>query len=249
LADEVSVLVIEAGPILDGGQAEEQLLVPGFVAGGVLNSNTQLFWNYTTLPQEGLDNRPQNVPAGRVVGGGTAINGMFFDRGSKLDYNEWAEYTGDPGWGWDSLLKSFKKSETFHPPQAKHREELGIEYDPSAHGTTGPVHSSYADWIYPQEKIVLEANRALGVPIPKDHTNGNAIGAFWSPSSIDPRNMTRSYAKSAHHDRARNRPNYHLITNHQVLKIRFSGTTAVGVEVYLPTVPPYRRCRATKRNM
>lgn len=51
----------------------------------------------------------RNVPAGRVVGGGTAVNGMFFDRGSRRDYDEWAEYIGDASWGWDGLLKYFKK--------------------------------------------------------------------------------------------------------------------------------------------
>lgn len=36
------------------------------------------------------------------------INGMFFQRGSAGDYDNWAKL-GNPGWGWTDLLPYFKK--------------------------------------------------------------------------------------------------------------------------------------------
>jgi choline dehydrogenase-like flavoprotein len=43
-----------------------------------------------------------------VVGGGTVVNGMFFNRGSAGDYEAW-ENLGNPEWGWEGLLPYFKK--------------------------------------------------------------------------------------------------------------------------------------------
>ncbi len=93
------MLVIEYG-YLD--HQEANILVPG-----LLNA-TQYLFNITSTPQRGLDNSTFAVPAAAVVGGGTVVNGMFFDRGSAPDYDAWVEL-GNPGWGWEDLLPYFKK--------------------------------------------------------------------------------------------------------------------------------------------
>ena len=77
----------------------------------------------------------------------------------------------------------------------------------------------------------FQAWSSLGVSTPKDPSDGFAGGAFWAPSSLDPKDETRSYARTAHYDRViGSRPNYHLLTDTAMSKIIFSGTTAVGVE-------------------
>ena len=93
------MIVIEYGFLDNQGP---DILVPGLLNG------TAYSFNITSSPQRGLGNRSFSIPAAAVVGGGTAINGMFFDRGSALDYNAWVEL-GNPGWGWDDLLPYFKK--------------------------------------------------------------------------------------------------------------------------------------------
>lgn len=65
-------------------------------------------FNITSEPQAGINGRSYGVPAARVVGGGTVVNGMAFDRGSAGDYDLW-EDIGNSGWGWDGLLPYFKK--------------------------------------------------------------------------------------------------------------------------------------------
>ena len=93
--------MIEYGPL---DQHEPSVLVPG-----LLNLTSTPYWfNLTSTPQSGLDNGTFMVPIAAVVGGGTVINGMFFDRGSAADYDAWEEL-GSPGWGWDGLLPYFKK--------------------------------------------------------------------------------------------------------------------------------------------
>ena len=63
---------------------------------------------FTSVPQVGLDNRTSVLYTGAVVGGGTVVNGMFFNRGSAADYDAW-EKLGNPNWGWEGLLPYFKK--------------------------------------------------------------------------------------------------------------------------------------------
>ena len=48
--------------------------------------------------------------SGKVVGGGSTINGMLYVRGDREDFEEW-ERLGNPGWGWDGVLPYFKRSE------------------------------------------------------------------------------------------------------------------------------------------
>lgn len=70
----------------------------------------------------------------------------------------------------------------------------------------------------------------LGIKILKDGASGNAIGAFWVPNSLDPKNQTRSYAR-LYYEASKERPNYHILTGTTVTKLVLSGTTVTGVEV------------------
>src|SRR3546814_6032255 len=47
----------------------------------------------------------------RLLGGGSAINGMHAQRGFARDYDEWSEY-GLHGWGWDDVRPYFIKLES-----------------------------------------------------------------------------------------------------------------------------------------
>jgi choline dehydrogenase-like flavoprotein len=68
-------------------------------------------FNVTSANQPGLANQPSTVYAASVVGGGSTINGMLFDRGSAEDYDGW-EKLNNTGWGWNGLLPYFKKAIT-----------------------------------------------------------------------------------------------------------------------------------------
>ncbi|CUS12576.1 unnamed protein product [Tuber aestivum] len=191
-------------------------------------------WNITTEPQIYLNGRGQSLFIGKALGGSSMLNGMMFDRGAPGDYDMW-EDLGNPGWGWDGLLPYFKKhfqrhremlpnaakSETFTPPKPEHVAQFGITYDPAVHGFDGYVQSGYPNFIYPQTTGVenfQEAMKSLGVAQSLDQA-GEALGAFWSPNSIDPKNMTRSYARSAYFDNFVDRQNLHVYTSRHVTKL------------------------------
>lgn len=71
---------------------------------------------------------------------------------------------------------------------------------------------------------------SLGIAQSRDQA-GSAIGAFWSPNTIDPKNMTRSYSRSAYYDNFTNRTNLHVITSRHVTKLLLSKDRVTGVEV------------------
>ncbi|KAL9125404.1 MAG: hypothetical protein Q9217_005389 [Psora testacea] len=96
---DTTVLVIEYGDV-DG--QEPGVVVPG------LPPPDKYYRNYQSIPQPGLQGRSSTVYSGAVVGGGTVVNAMFFNRGSKADYDAW-EKLGNPGWGWKDLLPYFIK--------------------------------------------------------------------------------------------------------------------------------------------
>jgi choline dehydrogenase len=49
--------------------------------------------------------------AGRLTGGSGSIEGSTHVRGHRLDYDDW-EANGASGWGFDSQLPYFRRSET-----------------------------------------------------------------------------------------------------------------------------------------
>jgi len=96
----VTVLVIEAGPFDRG---EDSVLIPG-----AFFPVPYLWLPLQSAPQKALNGRSFNVPVGRVVGGGSVVNGMVFFRGGREEYADWAKL-GAKGWDWDSLFPYFIK--------------------------------------------------------------------------------------------------------------------------------------------
>ncbi|KAL3481916.1 hypothetical protein BJX99DRAFT_253041 [Aspergillus californicus] len=221
---KTTVLVIEAGKIDNYSPA---IQYPRHVSLAPVNNS----WPITSLPDAKLNNRTTPVEAARLLGGGSAINGMAFDRGSPGDYDLWAELIGDERWGWEGLLPYFKKSETFTPPTEDLQKEFGIGYDMDVHGTTGPVQSSFPPFITTPQKAFISALRQLGIPIQVDGT-ANAIGGFWSPNSLDPVSRERSYART-YHELATDRRNYHVLLESLVTRL----TPDLSSVEYIPGYP------------
>jgi len=48
------------------------------------------------------------MPQGKVLGGGSILNAMCWNRGGADDYDAW-EALGNPGWGWAGMLPYFIK--------------------------------------------------------------------------------------------------------------------------------------------
>ncbi|KAF8999266.1 hypothetical protein BDQ17DRAFT_1328350 [Cyathus striatus] len=197
-------------------------------------------WAYTTINQDNLQSRSVSWPRGRLLGGSSAINGMYWVRPSVDEINAWKDMiaadnsSGTDAWGWDSFYAAMKKSENFTPPVDDVQKAAGINYDTSAHGSTGPLHSTYPGYMVPLVGNWLPSLNAAGISSATDGDNGDNIGGFIAPLSINPANWTRSYSKSAYIDPLPPRSNLHILTNATVTRLILSTSgstvTATGVE-------------------
>ncbi|HEY9024353.1 MAG TPA: GMC family oxidoreductase N-terminal domain-containing protein, partial [Burkholderiaceae bacterium] len=118
---DVSVALIEAGP------ADKNVLIHCPAGLAALARTRTANWNFSTVPQKGLNGRVGWSPRGKVLGGSSSVNAMVYTRGHRADYDHWAEQ-GNPGWSYDEILPYFKRAE--------HNERLRDDY----HGTGGPLN-------------------------------------------------------------------------------------------------------------
>jgi choline dehydrogenase-like flavoprotein len=193
-------------------------------------------YNINSAPDANTGGKAFPVYVGNVVGGGSVVNGMAFDRASAADYDAW-ESLGNTGWNWNSLLPYFKKSTTFTPPTEANVKDFGITYDASFYGTNGPVQASFPNFEYQDTKDIWAAFRAENIPLPKEVASGNAVGAYWTPTALQPETQTRSSAKNAYYDPVKTRSNLMLATGKKVNEILFDqsllsilSTKANGVQ-------------------
>lgn len=100
-----TVLVVERGP-----SSDEQSPDPANIPGNFLKSlETDLNWQYQTIPQKGLNGRVLTGHRGTGLGGGSRLNFMSWVRGPKADFDDWGRLVGDDSWSWKKVLQDFKE--------------------------------------------------------------------------------------------------------------------------------------------
>ena len=111
--------------------------------------NTPYNWDFPTLSQPYAGNRTFAWPRGKVLGGSSAMNGMYIVRPSQIELDAWpalsapGDDTAASKWGWTAMLAAMRKSESFVPPSPEIQHAAVIEYKASSHGTSGPVYSTF----------------------------------------------------------------------------------------------------------
>lgn len=83
------------------------------------------YWQGITLPDPGANNRTFNWTNGRVLGGGSTVNGQIYNRGSVQRFNQWAEVVG-PTWSANNAYAAYKAMENYYGTDTC-----------NTHGTTG----------------------------------------------------------------------------------------------------------------
>ncbi|KAF9482069.1 pyranose dehydrogenase [Pholiota conissans] len=206
------VLLIEAGPTNEGVLNS---MVP-YLAGAL--QKTIYDWNYTTVPGVGLNNRTLDYPRGHILGGCSSHNNMFYTRGSKDDYDRWAQVTGDPGWSWEKLLPYILKNERWSPPSDGH--DTQGDFDPSVHGFSGIMFTSLPSAPQPIDDMILEVTKEQPSEFPYllDMNAGRPLGLGWYQGSIG--NGTRSSSATAYlSSKFTTRRNLHVLLNTKVTKV------------------------------
>ncbi|KAG7045625.1 GMC oxidoreductase [Colletotrichum scovillei] len=219
---EKTVLVVEYGDFAN----TINVTVPYFAT---YDQSARLY-NVTSVPQTHLGNRTSRLRIGAVVGGGSTVNGMAWDRGSEADYDAW-EALGNPGWGWATLFKYFQKSSTFAPPADEYVEECGYEWSENAYGD-GPIQVGFPSWQWPESALMAQAwAQDIKVPTLEDGADDDNVGIAWLPQNSGGPNATRSTAETAYFNPVSARENLHLLIRHYGAAIRFEGNTTTGVVI------------------
>ncbi len=204
-----SVLLLEAG----GKPWHPLLSVP--LAAWLAMSDPRFHRAYQTEKVDALDGRRLGLLAGRVVGGGAAINGMLFLRGGRQDFDRWRDDAGCAGWGFDDVLPWFRRFEQ--------SERGGGEW----HGGDGPVRTSPAPRNLELAQRFLEAAQDTGLPLVDDlnAADGEAAGWFDAMSGGGVRSLPgAAYLRREHH-----RGRLTLISGVPVTGIVMAGGAARGV--------------------
>ncbi|ETW75407.1 aryl-alcohol oxidase 11 [Heterobasidion irregulare TC 32-1] len=218
----VRVLVIEAGPSNEG---VEDSIVPFFCT--QFYPASQWTWNYTTVPQVGLNNRTVPYPRGRLLGGSSSVNFMVYTRGSDDDWNRYANVTGDHGWSWNALQKYFKKSEHFVEP-ADHHNITG-QFDPAFHGFSGPLKVSLPGFPQTIDDRVVQTTKELAseYPFREDVNSGETLGVGWTQTTISG-NKRSSSATAYLAPRYVSRHNLDVLIESHVTRIIAADKTSHG---------------------
>ncbi|KAJ9227079.1 CAZyme family AA3 [Paecilomyces variotii] len=234
-----TVLVLEAGG--NGDAYRERIDTPAYSYFDSLWT-TPLNWAYYTVPQPNAADREIEWPRGKVLGGSSAINGLYLTRPGEIEINAWRDLLGDmdgaENWEWDSFFAAMKKSENFTAPSSDVAKTGDIEWDASDHGTQGPIHASYPGYMFKQVGQWVQSLANVGVAISNQMYNGEPWGAGVSTSTINPTNWTRSYSRTGYLDPLPDLGNYDVLANAQVTRLIFdtsnkNNLTATGVE-YTP---------------
>src|ERR1700712_2200686 len=79
----VSVALIEAGP------ADRNILIHVPAGLALLAQTHTANWNFSTVPQKGLNGRIGWQPRGKVLGGSSSVNAMIYIRGHRAASDPW----------------------------------------------------------------------------------------------------------------------------------------------------------------
>ncbi|MET9531344.1 GMC family oxidoreductase [Streptomyces sp. NPDC006649] len=157
---------------------------------------------------------------GKVVGGGSAVNGAIALRGLPRDFAAW-EAAGNPDWSWEGVLPFYKDIEN------------DADFPGRLHGDSGPlpIRRTPRERVHPLDEAFWEECNRQSVTDLMDLNAGVEAGVGPIPgNAVDGERIDASTAFLAG---VRDLPNLSLRTGLRVTRVLFEKNRAVGVETEL----------------
>jgi choline dehydrogenase len=176
----------------------------------------QFVWNYMSEPEPHLNGRRLWLPRGRLLGGSSSINGMFYMRGHSSDFDGWRRL-GCEGWGYEDVLPYFRRMETSWRGASHY------------HGASGPLHVVPIDTSRLLHDPLMQTASAAGYRISEDLHGEVEEGFARGEVTIDPRGRRASAARAYLHPVA-GRQNLTIEMRAATNRILLENRRAVGVE-------------------
>ena len=206
-----SVLVLEAG----GEDKNPWHKIPLGISR--LIGDKGVAWLDMTTATNATAGRSIILSQGKVVGGGSSINGMLYIRGQREDYDGWAKL-GCTGWSWEEVLPYFKKSES-----------LAAGGTEGAHGRDGKLRVSWIKNLNPASHAVMQAAQDDGMPFNDDVNDGDQTGVGYLLGTIF--KGRRQSTATAFLTPARKRTNVMVKTGQRVKRLIVEDGSVSGVLV------------------
>ncbi len=172
-------------------------------------------WMYMTEPDPSLGGCSVLWSAGKILGGGSTINGMVYIRGARQDYDSLAAQ-GCTGWSWDELQPYFKKSESFEGTPSQ------------THAKAGTLGVAMPRMQHPLADVFVEACQQLGLRNIEDYCDGIIDGTF--KNLVTQLRGQRSSTARAFLKPVMMRPNLTVLTDALVDRVIIENARATGVE-------------------
>ena len=176
----------------------------------------QYVWPFLSEPEPHMNGRRLPIPRGRVLGGSSSINGLFYMRGHSLDFETWRQM-GCSGWGYADVLPYFRKMETSWRGAGPY------------HGDSGPLNvvpvQTEARLHYP----LMRTAEAAGFQTSDDLHAGQEEGFSRGELTIDAKGRRASTAR-AYLAPAMARPNLTVVTGALSRRVVIEQRRATGVE-------------------
>src|SRR5258708_3126596 len=203
-----TVLLLEAG----GWDWDPRITIP--LGWSKLLGERLYDWLYFSEPEAELHSRKVECARGKVIGGSSSVNAMYYVRGHRLDYDRWAA-AGLSGWAYKDVLPYFRKQESWEGGTDAYR------------GGTGPLGTTSARYDDPLVQAYVDAGVAAGIKINPDYNAADQEGLGTLQYTI--RNGRRGSGADAYPKPVLKRKNLTLLTRAHTSRVLFDGDRAVGV--------------------
>ncbi|GAB0089495.1 hypothetical protein DMENIID0001_040490 [Sergentomyia squamirostris] len=189
---------------------------------------TQFDWSYyAEISEKASLSLPKGSywASGKMLGGSSSHNSMFYIRGNRRDYDHW-EDLGNEGWSWKDVLEYFKKSE------GNKNDEVADLYGGKFHNKNGPLIVEFFSPADLWKVMFFEAAKELGYKYLIDFNGKDHVGFGLVQKTVS--NNRRMSTAKAFLVPAKNRPNLHVVKNAHVLNLEFDDKNKVtGVKINL----------------
>lgn len=210
------VLLVEAGPApgsLDEFPAD--LLNPGLMT-GYMPGHPQS-WSH---PAQLIAGKPHSIARGKILGGSTSLNGTYFIRARRRDFEDIVAL-GNDEWSYEKVLPFYR------------RLENDLDFgDESGHSVEGPVPVSRPSEqdLTTYTRAFIDACRAAGYAWERDkNSEDGETGVGLLPTNS--KDGIRMSTGLTHVNPARTRPNLTVRAETLARKVTFEGTQVTGIEV------------------
>lgn len=208
--------------VLEAGTKDSSLFHT--IPATVIKVFQQKSWQYMTVAQKHCNHREMILAQGKVLGGGSSVNGMIYCRGQRQDYDLWATEWGCSNWSYEHVLPFFKKAEK--------NESLADQY----HGQNGILPVSENRYRHPLTLACIQAAQQMGMNYVNDINGWDqaGVGFYQTTTQNGMRASTsKTYLKSVEDDQ-----NLTVITDALVHKLETQKDKVTGVTYSIAGKPP-----------